>query len=356
MTNSRALIAMSGGVDSSVAAYLTKNAGYEVIGATMQLYDGSDAGTEPLTCSQNDVEDARRVADMLNIPFYILDFKEDFRTKVIENFIKGYEAGITPNPCIDCNRYIKFDLMQKFAEEKEQDFIITGHYARIEYDSGSGRFLLKRSIDKRKDQSYVLFSLSQKQLAHTQFPLGEMSKEETREIAELQGFENAHKRESQDICFIPDGDYAAYISRYTGKDYPEGSFVYKDGTILGRHRGIIRYTIGQRKGLGLSLTHPMYVCDKDMENNTIILGENEDLFSRSMEVYNFNWIACETPKSDIRAEVKIRYGQKANPARIIPLDAGRVKIEFEEAQRAVTKGQAAVLYDGDVVIGGGTIM
>ena len=355
MINEKALIAMSGGVDSSVAAYMTKAAGYSIIGATMQLHDGSKGDGELMSCSQNDVEDARRIANKLGIPFYVLNFKDDFDKKVIRSFIEGYEKGITPNPCVDCNRYIKFELMHKFAEEQGQDFVVTGHYARTEYDSGSGRFLLKRAVDNRKDQSYVLFSLSQRQLEHTMFPLGEISKNEVREIAEAQGFDNAQKKESQDICFIPDGDYSAYIKNYTGKIYPEGNFVYKDGTVLGRHKGIIRYTIGQRKGLGLALPHPMYVCDKDIENNVVILGESEDLFSRNLEVYDFNWIACEAPKSDIRADVKIRYSQNANPARIIPLNEERVKIEFDEAQRAVTKGQVAVLYDGDVVIGGGII-
>ena len=356
--SSKALIAMSGGVDSSVAAYLTKQAGYETSGVTMRLYEcNTDISADaPVSYAQNDVEDAQCIAKILNIPFYVLDFKEFFKEKVIDRFIQEYEKGATPNPCINCNKYIKFGLMYDFAYDMEQDFMVTGHYARIDFDTGSGRYLLKRASDEKKDQSYVLYSLSQKQLSKTLFPLGSINKTETREIAETQGFVNYRKRESQYICFVTDGDYSKFIRENTGREYPVGNFIYKDGTVLGKHKGIICYTIGQRKGLGLALPHPVYVCEKDLTANTVILGENKDLFTRNFKVKDMNWIACEQPTADMRAEVKIRYSHRANPARILPLGEGHIQVEFEEPQRAITKGQAAVLYDGDTVIGGGTIL
>lgn len=353
----KALIAMSGGVDSSVAAYLTMQNGYDCTGVTLKLYDNEDTDElrEKTCCSLDDVEDARSVCRRLGIPFFVCNFKDSFRENVIERFIRAYENGATPNPCIDCNRYIKFRKLFRRAQELEQDYIVTGHYAQIRFDRGSGRWLLTKGADPKKDQSYVLFSLTQEQLAHTMFPVGGLTKTETRAIAEEMGFVVAGKRESQDICFVPDGDYAAFISRYTGREYPEGDFVYKDGTVLGRHKGIIRYTIGQRKGLGLALPHPMYVMEKDTEANQVILGENEDLFTTGFEAEEFNWIACEPPKGDIRAEAKVRYSQKENPATVIPLSEDRVRIVFDQPQRAITCGQAVVLYDGDYVVGGGTI-
>ena len=235
----------------------------------------------------------------------------------------------------------------------ECDYVVTGHYARIE--QRNGRWLLLKSVDEKKDQSYVLYSLTQFQLAHTKFPLGGMHKTETREIAEANGFVNAQKKESQDICFVPDGDYAAAIKRFTGKTYPEGDFTDMEGNVLGMHKGIIKYTIGQRKGLGLALKQPMYVCRKDMENNSVVLGLNDDLFAKDLDVYDFNWIAYDEPPAEFRAKAKIRYGQKEQWATVRPTGEDTVHIEFDEPQRAITSGQAAVLYDGDVVIGGGTI-
>ena len=351
----RALIAMSGGVDSSVAAYMMKQEGCECIGATMKLFENEDAGIlrEKTCCSLDDVEDARRVASNLGIPYYVFNFTADFREKVIDNFVRAYENGATPNPCIDCNRYLKFERFFRRAMELECDYVVTGHYARIE--QRDGRWLLLKAADEKKDQSYVLYSLTQFQLAHTRFPLGNMHKTETREIAEANGFANAQKKESQDICFVPDGDYAAAIKRFTGKTYPEGDFTDMDGNVLGRHKGIIKYTIGQRKGLGLALKQPMYVCRKDMEHNSVVLGLNDDLFSKSLDVYDMNWIAFDEPPAEFRAKVKIRYRQAEQWATITPTGADSAHVEFDEPQRAITSGQAAVIYDGDIVVGGGTI-
>ncbi len=353
----RALVAMSGGVDSSVAAMLTRDLGYDCIGVTMKLYDNADAGIQngKTCCSADDVTDARNVCTRLGIPYYVFNFKADFKEKVIERFICAYECGATPNPCIDCNRFLKFDRLYKRAAELDCDCIVTGHYARVEKDGG--RYLLKKAAYAPKDQSYVLYSLTQEQLAHTFFPLGEAkSKDEVRSLAEENGFVNAKKHDSQDICFVPDGDYARVIEINTGKKYPEGNFVTKDGKILGRHKGIIRYTIGQRKGLGLALPQPMYVCEKRTDTNEVVLCTDGELFSRELIADDFNWIAFERPDEPFRAKAKIRYSQSEQPSTVTPLDGGKVKVVFDEPQRAIAKGQAVVLYDGDTVVGGGTII
>lgn len=357
-TNSKAIIAMSGGVDSSVAAYLMKEEGYECIGATMKLYDNEDIGIskQKTCCSLSDIDDARSVARNLEMPYYVFNFTDNFEQEVIDRFVDTYIEGGTPNPCIDCNRYIKFDKMLQRMYELDYDFVVTGHYARVEYDESTGRYLLKKGIDETKDQSYVLYNMTQEQLSHTKFPLGHYRKSEIREIAENQGFINAAKHDSQDICFVPDGDYAKFIEGYCGKTFPEGDFVKEDGTVLGKHKGIIRYTIGQRKGLGLSLPEPLYVCAKDVETNRVILGKNERLFQTTLEADDMNWISVPEITEPIRCKAKIRYKQKEADAIVEKLDGDKVKITFDEPQRGITKGQAVVLYDGDIVIGGGRIL
>lgn len=351
----KALIAMSGGVDSSVAALLTLEQGYSCIGCTMKLYENTAAGiaTGRTCCSLDDVEDARSVAFKLGMPYYVFNFKDSFKEQVIDRFIQAYEKGVTPNPCIDCNRYMKFERLYERAKILGCDKLVTGHYARIEKQNG--KYVLKKAVDLSKDQSYVLYSLKQEQLAHLLFPLGELHKTETREIAEKHGFINANKPDSQDICFVPDGDYAKVIKLQTGKDYPCGAFKNKKGEILGQHKGILHYTIGQRKGLGIAYNEPLYVCQICPLENTVILGKNRDLFSKEALIENFNWIAGAPPAQEFSCAAKIRYRQQEQPAKVKVLDDKRIQITFEEPQRAVTPGQAAVLYSGDVVLGGGEI-
>lgn len=350
----KALIAMSGGVDSSVASLLVKESGYNCAGITMKLYDEIDSEKTNTCCSADDIADARAVCNKLGIPYYVFNFKDSFDKEVISRFIKAYENGSTPNPCIDCNRYIKFDRLMLRMKELNMDYVVTGHYARIEYDDNLNRFILKKALDNTKDQSYVLYSLTQEQLAHTLFPLGAMNKTEVRKIAEEKGFVNASKHDSQDICFVPNGKYAEFIEQYTGKKYENGDFVDKNGNVLGEHKGIIRYTIGQRKGLGLALPAPMYVCEKDLENNKVILGSNDDLFSSELYADNLNLITCEKITKPIRIKAKVRYNQKEQPATAEQI-GDKLHIVFDEPQRAISKGQAVVMYDGDTVVGGGTI-
>lgn len=348
---------MSGGVDSSVAAKLLTDAGFSCIGCTMKLYDNEDAGIPKANtcCSLDDVEDARSVAYRLGMPYYVFNLKDKFAECVIDRFVNAYEHGITPNPCIDCNRYLKFDSLYHRAEELGCHYVVTGHYARIEQRE-DGRYLLKKAADPAKDQSYVLYSLTQEQLAHTMFPLGDMNKHQTRMIADEQNFFNADKPDSQDICFVPDGDYAGFIRRFTGKDYPAGDFTDKDGNVLGKHKGIIGYTVGQRKGLGIAAGKPVYVTKICPAENRVILGDNEDLFHRELDVEDFNFIAFDNPPAEFRAKAKVRYRQKEQWATVKVTGEKTVHIIFDESQRAITKGQAAVLYDGDVVIGGGVIV
>ncbi len=355
METEKVLIAMSGGVDSSVAAYLMKAQGCDCVGATMKLFRNEDAGISRAKscCSLSDVEDARGVAERLGIPYYVFNFTGDFAHQVIDRFISAYERGTTPNPCIDCNRYLKFERLYERAELIGCGAVVTGHYARIERENG--RWLLKKALDESKDQSYVLYSLTQTQLAHTRFPLGALRKSQVREIAETQGFYNAHKPDSQDICFVPDVDHARFIERYTGRQYPCGDFVDALGHVLGQHRGIIRYTVGQRKGLGIAADTPLYVRRIDAAENRIVLGENASLFTRTLTANDFNWIAFDTPPRELRARARIRYRHTEKPAAIFPHDDGSVTIVFDEPQRAITEGQAVVLYDGDTVLGGGTI-
>lgn len=352
----KVLIAMSGGVDSSVAAFLMKEQGCQCIGATMKLFHNEDIGVKrtKTCCSLEDVEDARSVAFRLGIPYYVFNFSDDFKGQVIDRFIAAYERGATPNPCIDCNRYLKFEWLYERARILGCDVIVTGHYARIEQENG--RWLLKKSLDESKDQSYVLYSLTQEQLAHTRLPLGAMHKSETRRIAEEQGFYNADKPDSQDICFVPDGDYAGFIARFTGHDCPAGDFVDEDGHVLGRHKGIVHYTVGQRKGLGIAADAPLYVKQIDAASNRVVLSGNESLFSRELTANDFNWIAYDVPPRELRATARVRYHQREQAATVTVLGDGRVHLVFDEPQRAITPGQAVVLYDGDTVLGGGTIL
>lgn len=351
----KVLIAMSGGVDSAVAAKLLTDAGNDCIGCTMKLYRNEDVGAAPTRtcCSLDDVEDARSVAYRLGMPYYVFNFSDDFREKVIAKFVDSYCRGLTPNPCIDCNRYMKFDRLYRRAALLGCDRIATGHYACIEQQDG--KYLLKKALDFSKDQSYVLYALTQEQLAHTLFPLGSLRKSETRRIAAQCGLVNAQKPDSQDICFVPDGDYARVIELYTGHPAAQGDFVAADGRIIGRHNGLIRYTVGQHRGLGLSLPERRYVCRLCAENNTVVLGEEAELYRRELTVTDFNWISGQAPTGAARCRAKLRYRQPEQPATAFPQEDGSVVLRFDEPQRAVTPGQAAVLYDGDIVLGGGTI-
>ena len=354
----KAMIALSGGVDSSVAALLTMRQGYDCEGVTLKLYEGEapPEAADKTCCSLDDAEDARSVCRRLGIPFYVFNFRDSFEREVIDRFIRAYECGATPNPCIDCNRYIKFGGLIERARELGFDKVVTGHYATVEYSAESGRYLLKKSKDKSKDQSYVLWPLTQEQLEMSYFPLGEMTKEQTRALAEENGFINARKRDSQDICFVPDGKFYRFIESRTGKNYPCGDFVDENGNVLGEHKGMIRYTIGQRKGLGLALPHPMYVKEKDTENNRVVLCENSALFSRRLIAKDLNLISVPELTAPMRVRARVRYNQPEQPATVTQLDSDTIEVVFDEPQRAICKGQAVVLYDGDYVLGGAVIV
>ncbi len=335
-------------MDSSVAAALLKTQGYEVLGITM-LLEGSD---------EKNIDDAKRVCESLGIEHYTVDFREEFRKNVIDYFVEEYQNGRTPNPCIVCNRYLKFDAMQSFAESLGADKIATGHYARIVYDGNLGRYLLKQAVSSEKDQTYALYSLSQKQLSKTLMPLGELeSKAETRKIAEELGFDTANKSDSMEICFVPDKDYAGFIVNHSGKQGVPGDFVDTEGNILGRHSGIINYTIGQRKGLGVTFGKPMFVTRIDAEKNEVVLGEKGTEFSGELTASKLNFMPFDRLTEKIEVLAKVRYSAKPAPASVTPIGDDSARVVFDTPQRAVTPGQAVVFYNKNdmSVIGGGII-
>lgn len=357
MSNGHVFVAMSGGVDSSVAAVLLQQAGYQLSGVNLRMFRNEDLGESPsrTCCSLSDAEDAALVARRLGFPFYVFDFAQTFRDTVIRNFIEEYQQGRTPNPCAECNRSVKFGALLQRVRTLGGDYMATGHYARVERDETSGRYLLKRGKDRSKDQSYFLYMLTQEELAHTLFPLGGMEKSEVRQIAKAHGLVNAKKRDSQDICFVPDGKYADFIERTTGQPSEPGTFVDQEGRVLGQHKGIIRYTKGQHKGLGLSTEQPLYVLEKDVASNAIRLGPDSALWSRTLTAERMNWISVPELAEPMAVTVKTRYTQREAAAVAEPLAGGCIRVTFEEPQRAITAGQTVVLYDGDTVVGGGTI-
>lgn len=357
MSSEHVFVAMSGGVDSSVAAVLLQQAGYQISGVNLRMFHNEDLGEsrEKSCCSQSDAEDAALVARRLGFPFYVFDFAQVFRDSVIRDFIDEYERGRTPNPCAECNRSVKFGALLQRVRTLGGDYMATGHYARVEKDEASGRYLLKRGVDRSKDQSYFLYMLTQEQLSHTLFPLGGLQKPEVRQIAEAHGLVNARKHDSQDICFVPDGKYAAFIERTTGTPSLPGPFVDQENQVLGQHKGIIRYTRGQHKGLGLSTREPLYVLDKDVETNTIRLGPDSALWSRTLTAERVNWISVPELAGPMEVTVKTRYTQREASAVVEPLSGDRIRVTFEEPQRAISAGQAVVMYDGETVVGGGTI-
>lgn len=345
MSKKKALIAMSGGVDSSVAALLTQEQGFDIAGMTLRLCENADDSA---------IRDAADIAERLKIPFSVLDFREAFETEVIRRFIQSYEQGETPNPCVYCNRHIKFEKILQQALDNGYDTVVTGHYAVIEKNPETGRYILKKSRDRKKDQSYMLYALTQEQLAHAYFPLGGLTKDEVRRMAAAHGFVNADRGDSQDICFIPDGDYAGFIRSHSGKEPAPGNFVGTNGEVYGRHKGIIHYTVGQRKGLGLSFPQPMYVGGIDAGRNEVLLCRHEELFSTELTADQINFIAYEID-GPVRVKAKIRYHHTEQPATVTRTGQDSISVVFDEPQRAVTKGQAVVLYDGDAVVGGGII-
>ena len=351
----KVIVAMSGGVDSSVAALLLKEQGYEVIGITMQVWPEVDSETGSC-CGLEAVNDAKKVAWRLGIPHYVFNFREEFKAKVIDYFCREYLAGKTPNPCIACNRHLKFNLLLRKAMAMDVTFLATGNYARIVKDNREGRFRLLKGVDQHKDQSYVLYCLNQYQMEHTLFPLGTYTKPEVRKLAEDAGIPVSHKSESQDLCFVSTGRYGDFVEKYLGLESKPGVFQSNGGEILGRHRGIHHYTVGQRKGLGISLGYPAYVTGIDAEKNIVWIGKSQELETKNLQAEDFHYISGEPFRNPQKVTVKIRYSSPPIPALATPLGDGKMRIEFDFPKRAVTPGQAVVLYNEEEVLGGGTIV
>ena len=352
------VVGLSGGVDSSVAAYLLKEQGYDVIGVTMQIWQEEDSCTVEENggcCGLSAVEDARRVAQKLDIPYYVMNFRKEFQKQVIDYFTREYLEGRTPNPCIACHRYVKWESLLKRSLEIGADYIATGHYARVE-QLPNGRYAIRNSVTAKKDQTYALYNLTQEQLARTLMPVGAYTKDEIRKIAEEAGLLVAYKKDSQEICFVPDNDYARFIKNSTGKTIPKGNFVLADGKVIGEHQGIIHYTIGQRKGLNLSMGHPVFVTKIRPDSNEVVIGENEDLFVNTLICDRVNFMAMEGLEEEVRLKAKIRYNHPGAECVISPAEDGKVRVTFDQPQRAITPGQAVVFYQGEYVAGGGIIL
>lgn len=343
--NEKTMIAMSGGVDSSVTAFF----------AMEKFGDANTAGATMKLLADYDPSDAEKVAASLGMPFYVFELCDEFDSCVIKPFVESYKLGATPNPCIECNKYLKFDLFYEKMVELGYDKLATGHYAQVEFSEKYGRYVIKKAVDPSKDQSYVLYSIPKKLLPHIYLPLGSMTKDQVREVAAEQNFVTAKKKESQDICFVPDGNYSRYIEEYCEENFPEGDFVDLEGNVLGRHKGIIRYTIGQRRGLGLALPEPMYVCEKNIAENKVVLCLDRQLYSDTVTANNINLQAVDSIDEPLRIKAKIRYSQTEQPATVTQIDEDTIRLIFDEPQRAIARGQSVVMYDDDIVVGGGII-
>lgn len=358
MEKKKVVIGMSGGVDSSVAAYLLKEAGYDVIGVTMQIWQDEDVEIQAEQggcCGLSAVEDARRVAAELSIPYYVMNFKQEFKKNVMDYFVCEYLEGKTPNPCIACNRYVKWESLLKRSLDIGADYIATGHYARV-VQLENGRYTLQKSATQAKDQTYALYNLTQYQLEHTLMPVGEYTKDRIREIAAEINLQVAQKPDSQEICFIPDNDYAKFISEYTDTAITEGNFIDKNGNVIGRHKGITHYTVGQRKGLNLALGYPVFVTELRTETNEVVVGSSEDVFGTRLYANRLNFMSVEDLETEKIVHAKIRYGHRGAECTVKKIEEDVVECIFAEPQRAITPGQAVVFYDGDYVLGGGTII